>query len=71
MKIPSRRSLALSIAIALAVKVLILFGLKTAFFSQPQTKKMRMPTALVERQLLATPLPVPTPTEKVKDGTRR
>ena len=71
MKIPSRRSLALSIAIALAVKVLILWGLKTAFFSHPQTKKMRMPTELVERQLLASPAAAPTPTEKVNDGTRR
>ncbi|WP_426342301.1 cytochrome oxidase putative small subunit CydP [Pseudoduganella sp. S-14] len=69
MKPPGRHSLALTITIALAVKALLLYGLWYAFFSHPQTKKMRLPTGQVERHLLAAP--APTLTEKVKDGTRR
>ena len=69
MKIPSRRSLALAIVAALVVKVAVLYGLKTAFFANPQTKKMRMPTEQVERHLLAAP--APTLPAKVNDGSRR
>lgn len=45
--------LALAITLALIVKVLILYGLWYAFFSAPQAKHMRMPTASVEQHLLA------------------
>lgn len=45
--------LALAITLALIVKVLILYGLWYAFFSAPQAKHMRMPTAKVEQHLLA------------------
>lgn len=51
-------SLALAITLAILVKLLLLFGLWKAFFSQPQAKHMRMPTARVEQHLLA-PTPVP------------
>jgi hypothetical protein len=71
MKPPGRRSLALTITIALAVKALLLYGLWYAFFSHPQTKKMRLPTGQVEDHLLSAPAPAPTLTEKVNDGTRR
>ena len=54
-------SLALAIILALIVKALILFGLWKAFFSAPQTKHMRMPTATVEQHLLA---PHPPPESK-------
>jgi hypothetical protein len=69
MKPPGRRSLALTITLALAMKALLLYGLWYAFFSHPQTKKMRLPTEQVEKHLLAAP--APTLTEKVNDGTRR
>lgn len=65
-----RHGLALTIALALVVKLALLYGLWYAFFSHPQTRKMRLPTAQVERHLLAAPAPT-TPTEKVNDGTRR
>jgi hypothetical protein len=51
--------LALAITLALVVKALILFGLWKAFFSAPQAKHMRMPTAAVEQHLLAPPSPAP------------
>ena len=51
--------LALAITLALVVKALILFGLWKAFFSAPQAKHMRMPTATVEQHLLAPPSPAP------------
>ena len=70
MKRSSRYGLARSIALVLVLKALLLYGLWYAFFSQPQTRKMRLPTAQVERHLLAAPAPT-TPTEKVKDGPRR
>ena len=70
MKWPSRSSLAFAISIALIVKILLLYTLWYVFFSHPQTKKMRLPTAQVEQHLLAAPAPT-TPTEKVNDGTRR
>nr|WP_315219008.1 cytochrome oxidase putative small subunit CydP [uncultured Duganella sp.] len=44
--------LALAITLALIVKALILYGLWHAFFSAPQVKHMRMPTAKVEQHLL-------------------
>ncbi|MES2317300.1 MAG: cytochrome oxidase putative small subunit CydP [Pseudomonadota bacterium] len=54
--------LALAITLALIVKVIILMALHKAFFSAPQAKKMRMPTATVEQHLLGNPpLPVSAP----------
>lgn len=70
MKPPGRHSLAFTIAIALLVKIALLYGLWYAFFSHPQTKKMRLPTAQVEQHLLVAPAPT-TPTPKVNDGPRR
>jgi len=70
MKRPGRRSLAYAIALALAVKLLLLYALWYLFFSHPQTKKMRLPTARVEQHLLAVPAPI-TPTPKVNDGAHR
>ncbi|HEX7985848.1 MAG TPA: hypothetical protein VF616_20175 [Duganella sp.] len=53
--------LALAITLALLVKALILYGLWSAFFSAPQAKHMRMPTAKVEQHLLAPASPSPPP----------
>jgi len=47
--------LAVTITLTLIVKVIILMMLHKAFFSAPQVKKMRMPTAKVEQHLLNTP----------------
>ncbi|AKU21746.1 cytochrome oxidase putative small subunit CydP [Massilia sp. NR 4-1] len=58
MKPPGRYSLAVAITLALIVKVAILYGLWKVFFSEPQTKKMRLPTGQVEKHLLAQPAPV-------------
>ena len=69
MKLPGRRHLPLTIALALVVKALLLYGLWSAFFSHPQTKKMRMPTAQVEQHLLSAPAPTQTP--EVNHGPRR
>jgi hypothetical protein len=55
--------LALAITLALVLKALILFGLWKAFFSAPQAKHMRMPTAAVEQHLLA-PSPHTRPERK-------
>jgi hypothetical protein len=54
-----RLPFALAITLVLVLKVVLLFMLYKAFFSTPQVKKMRMPTAQVEQHLLATPLPKP------------
>ena len=61
---PARRKgmpLALAITLALLLKVLLLSLLWQAFFSAPQTKKMRLPTAAVEQHLLNTPPSPPLP----------
>jgi hypothetical protein len=58
--------LALVITLALLVKALLLFGLWKAFFSAPQAKHMRMPTAAVEQHLLAPASPPPSPPPKGK-----
>ncbi|MGW8391555.1 cytochrome oxidase putative small subunit CydP [Pseudoduganella sp. HUAS MS19] len=55
MKPPAGHSLALAITVALAVKVLLLYGLWYAFFSHPQTTKMRLPAGQVESHLLSAP----------------
>jgi len=49
--------LAVTITLTLIVKVILLTMLHKAFFSAPQVKKMRMPTAKVEQHLLNTPSP--------------
>ncbi|MDQ1830480.1 cytochrome oxidase putative small subunit CydP [Massilia scottii] len=54
-----RLPFALAITLVLVLKVVILFMLYKAFFSTPQVKKMRMPTAQVEQHLLDTPQPKP------------
>ncbi len=45
----------LEISIFLCIKLLAIFVMWKLFFSQPQTKKMRLPTTTVERHLLSTP----------------
>ncbi|WP_201747141.1 cytochrome oxidase putative small subunit CydP [Glaciimonas sp. PCH181] len=47
-----RLPLALEITIIIIVKLALLFVLWKLFFSEPQTKKMRMPTDLVEQHFL-------------------
>lgn len=53
-KPPMRRphSLALALTLTLIVKCALLYGLWYAFFSHPQTKKMRLPAGQVEQHLL-------------------
>jgi len=51
----TRLPLALEIALALLIKLMILTLLWYAFFSTPQTKKMRLPTPQVEQHLLTPP----------------
>jgi hypothetical protein len=51
----TRLPLAVEITLILIVKIALLALLWKAFFSEPQTKKMRMPTALVERHFLSQP----------------
>jgi hypothetical protein len=46
--------LALEIALAVAIKLLLLAWIWHAFFSTPPAKKMRLPTAQVEQHLLST-----------------
>jgi len=45
----------LEISLILCLKVLAIFVLWKLFFSQPTTKKMRLPTPVVEQHLLSTP----------------
>ncbi|WP_317205520.1 cytochrome oxidase putative small subunit CydP [Janthinobacterium sp.] len=66
---PPRASLALTITLALIVKVLILSLLWKAFFSAPPTKKMRLPTSVVEQHLLSPPAPIPTLPSKAHDDS--
>lgn len=58
----SKLPLGVEITLILVVKIALLTVLAKTFFSEPQAKKMRMPTALVEQHLLApattTPLPL-------------
>lgn len=56
----TRLPLAVEITLILAVKIALLALLWKAFFSEPQTKKMRMPTELVEQHFL-NPQPVALP----------
>lgn len=67
-----RHSLAVTITIALIVKVAILYGIHKAFFSEPQAKHMRMPTAKVEQHLIAAPAaPLHELPPKDNDGSHR
>jgi hypothetical protein len=74
----TRLPLALEIALALLIKLMILTLLWYAFFSTPQTKKMRLPTPQVEQHFLtpaeATPsaaASVFSSTPKAHDDTHR
>jgi hypothetical protein len=58
---PGKLSYAGAITLALLLKVLLLSLLWKAFFSAPQTKKMRLPSAAVEQHLLNTPPSPPLP----------
>jgi hypothetical protein len=58
---PAGMPLALAITLALVAKIVILTLLYQAFFSAPQAKHMRMPTARVEQHLLGNPVPVSVP----------
>ncbi len=51
----SRLPLALEVTLAVSIKLLLLAWLWHAFFSAPQAKKMRLPTAQVEQHLLELP----------------
>lgn len=56
-----RLPFALAITLVLVLKVALLFALYKAFFSAPQVKKMRMPTANVEQHLLGARSTPPSP----------
>ncbi|QRX82782.1 cytochrome oxidase putative small subunit CydP [Glaciimonas sp. PAMC28666] len=61
----SRLPLWVEISLIVVVKLALLFILWKLFFSAPQTKKMRMPTDLVEQHFLTDrPLPKLTSTTK-------
>lgn len=55
------------IALILLVKIAILTVLAKTFFSEPQAKKMRMPTEQVEQHLLA---PAPSTAATATTATR-
>jgi len=50
-----RSNLALTLAVTIAVKCLLLYGLWAACFSHPQTRHMLLPASQVERHLFALP----------------
>ena len=54
-----RLPFAVEVALAVLIKLLLLLWLWHTFFSAPQTKKMRLPTAQVEQHVLSTPLSTP------------
>ena len=61
----TRLPLALEITLILVIKLALLFVLWKLFFSEPQTKKMRMPTNLVEQHFLTgTASPPSSPTSE-------
>ncbi|AZP14126.1 cytochrome oxidase putative small subunit CydP [Undibacterium parvum] len=43
----------LEILVVLLIKLIALYFLRAAFFSQPQAKHMRLPTPMVEQHLLS------------------
>lgn len=52
---PTHLPLALEVTLAVTIKLLLLAWLWHAFFSAPQTKKMRLPTTQVVQHLLSAP----------------
>ena len=52
---PGRDRLALTLALTIAVKCLLLVGLWYACFSHPQTRHMVLPDGQLERHLFSTP----------------
>lgn len=50
---PGRERLALTLAITIAIKCLLLYGLWYACFSHPQTKHMVLPDGQLERHLFS------------------
>ncbi|WP_395826309.1 cytochrome oxidase putative small subunit CydP [Collimonas sp.] len=70
----TRLPLAVEITLILAIKIALLTLLWKAFFSEPQTKKMRMPTALVEQHFLPpqalTPASLPSTPRPSYDSNR-
>ncbi|MEM4990279.1 cytochrome oxidase putative small subunit CydP [Collimonas sp. H4R21] len=70
----TRLPLAVEITLILVVKIALLTLLWKAFFSEPQTKKMRMPTNLVEQHFLSQPPAAPassTPSHPSPSETRQ
>ena len=51
----SRLPFAVEVMLAVLIKLLVLAWLWHTFFSAPQTKKMRLPTAQVEQHFLSAP----------------
>jgi hypothetical protein len=66
----TRLPLAVEITLILIVKIALLTLLWKAFFSEPQTKKMRMPTELVEQHFLSPP-PAALPSRLSPPETRQ
>ncbi|MQQ99988.1 cytochrome oxidase putative small subunit CydP [Glaciimonas soli] len=62
----TRLPLALEIALILVVKIALLFVLWKLCFSQPQVKKMRMPTNLVEQHFLSPSSPAIKPASSTR-----
>jgi hypothetical protein len=59
-----RDRLALTLAVTIAVKCLVLYGLWAACFSHPQTKHMLLPAGQVEGHLFTAPAaPVSLPNQ--------
>ena len=74
----TRLPLALEITLALVIKISVLTLLWHAFFSAPQTKKMRLPTSQVEQHFLkpaavtpAAAQPLSSSIPKARDATHR
>lgn len=51
---PRRERLALTLAVTIAIKCLLLYGLWYACFSHPQTRHMVLPDGQLERHLFST-----------------
>jgi hypothetical protein len=60
----------LEITLALICKALLLWLLWSAFFSAPQTRKMRMPTPQVEQHLLSAAASVSPPRRENPNDAR-
>ena len=64
-----RLPFAATITLAIVLKLILLFALYKAFFSTPQVKKMRMPTARIEQHLLDTPAAATAPAAALASST--